>query len=340
MSTAPVSPATPDAPPLTLLTAAEAAARAAAHEAAVRSRTRAHLERRSRGEKHPVEDFLYTYYPFTPGQLATWHPGAGTAVSAEAGAEPEADATATASADAQAAVLSRLSARKWYRARALPDGTSVLTLDLTAWREARGSGAHFIRDLLARTLGREGTFGCFGLHEWAMVYKQTDEEHRHTQVPLRLSRADTDAVVEGHRIRCSHFDAFRFFTPPARPLNTLAPARETMREMEQPGCLHGGMDLYKWAMKLGPVVPSEVTLAAFDLAREIRVLDMEASPYDVRGWGYDAVAIETPEGKAEYVRRQREFAERGNAIRRDLLSALDSALGAWQPGCPAARQPR
>jgi hypothetical protein len=33
------------------------------------------------------------------------------------------------------------------------------------------------------------------------------------------------------------------------------------------------------------------------------------------------VRIETPEGKAEYVRRQRAFAERSNALRRRMLEA-------------------
>ena len=57
--------------------------------------------------------------------------------------------------------------------------------------------------------------------------------------------------------------------------------------MEQPGCLHAGMDVYKWAFKLTPLVPSDLVADAFDLAREIRVLDMEASPYDLRELGYD-----------------------------------------------------
>lgn len=344
---------------LTVLTAAEAADRAAAHAAAVHARTSAHLHRRARGEKHPVEDFLYTYYPFTPGQLATWHPGAGLAVrvgdtdavgsagtttpsvgsgtshvledvTTHVAGSDSADAVGADSThaveDDTAAFVEALAGRKWYRT----DGSTV-TLDLPAWHAARGDGARFIRDLLERTLNREGTFGCFGLHEWAMVYKQTPDEVRHDDVPLRLTHAQTDQVVEGHRIRCSHFDAFRFFTPDAKPLNELSPERQTMREMEQPGCLHGGMDLYKWAMKLGPIVPSEVTLDAFDLASDIRVLDMEASPYDVRDWGYGFVAIETPEGKAEYVRRQREFAARGNEIRRRLIHAIDAAFEGGPP---------
>ncbi len=70
------------------------------------------------------------------------------------------------------------------------------------------------------------------------------------------------------------------------------------------------MDVYKWAVKLGPLVPGELLLDAFELARDIRYLDMQASPYDMREWGGEPVRIETPEGKAEYVRRQRAFAER------------------------------
>ena len=302
---------TPVLLPSRVLSASTAAQRAADHAAAVHARTAAHLERRARGEKHPVEDFLHTYYPFTPGQLSTWHPGAGVAIQSD---------------DRDSAFLAELASRKWYRTVESSPSSTAVTVDLETWRAARGDGARFIRDLLARTLGREGTFGCFGLHEWAMVYKQSPDEVRHDQVPLRLAHAQTDTVVESHRVRCSHFDAFRFFTPEARPLNELSPARETMREMEQPGCLHGGMDLYKWAMKLGPIVPSDVTLTAFDLARDIRTLDMEASPYDVRDWGYGVVAIETTEGKAEYVRRQRAFADRGNDIRRRLITAIDAAL--------------
>ena len=31
--------------------------------------------------------------------------------------------------------------------------------------------------------------------------------------------------------------------------------REDQVALEQPGCLHATMDLYKWAYKLGPAVP-------------------------------------------------------------------------------------
>jgi hypothetical protein len=69
-------------------------------------------------------------------------------------------------------------------------------------------------------------------------------------------------------------------------------------------------------------VPGELLLDTFELARDIRELDMRASPYDLTEWGYAPVRIETAEGKADYVRRQREFAERGNALRLRLLAVL------------------
>jgi hypothetical protein len=155
---------------------------------------------------------------------------------------------------------------------------------------------------------------------------------RHAGWPLRLGSDGTDAVVERHGIRCSHFDAYRFFTESARPRNALRPTRDGQVAMEQPGCLHAGMDVYKWAFKLTPLVPSDLVADAFDLAREIRVLDMEASPYDLRELGHIPVPIETPEGKAAYLERQRSFAERSNALRRRLLTVLDAAAA----GLPAA----
>ncbi len=85
------------------------------------------------------------------------------------------------------------------------------------------------------------------------------------------------------------------------------------------------MDLYgKIACKLVPLYSSELVLDAFMLARDIRELDMRASPYDLADWGYGPVEVETPGGRAEYVRQQRGFAERGAVIRQQLLDVLDS----------------
>ena len=76
-------------------------------------------------------------------------------------------------------------------------------------------------------------------------------------------------------------------------------------------------------MKLVPLVDSALVLDCFEHARELRILDMEASPYDVRPLGYGVVPIETPAGKAEYVRRQRALAERSDALRQRILAAIE-----------------
>jgi hypothetical protein len=83
------------------------------------------------------------------------------------------------------------------------------------------------------------------------------------------------------------------------------------------------MDLYKWAMKLSPAVGSDLALDCFELARDIRELDMRAAPYDLRELGYAPVPIETAEGKAEYVAAQRGFTERGQRLRQRLVGAVD-----------------
>ena len=156
-----------------------------------------------------------------------------------------------------------------------------------------------------------------------MVYGQ--REHRHP-LPLRLGQDGTNAVAEAHPIRCSHFDAFRFFTPEAVGLNRLQPSRATRIALEQPGCLHAAMDCHKWATKLGPAVPGDLALDCFEHARAIRLLDMRASPYDLSSYGEAPVAIETPEGKAEYVARQRELTQPAAGLRARLVAVCEALL--------------
>ncbi|MGH3330534.1 MAG: 3-methyladenine DNA glycosylase, partial [Nocardioidaceae bacterium] len=97
-------------------------------------------------------------------------------------------------------------------------------------------------------------------------------------------------------------------------------------EFEQPGCLHAGMDLYKHAYRLTPMISSDLVADCFELARDIRVLDMRASPYDLSGLGYSPVRIETVEGKQEYVEAQRSFAERGAPLRHRLIADCERLL--------------
>lgn len=278
------------------------AARERAHHARVDALVAGHLARREAGARHPVEDFLWVYYAHRPGQLRRWHPGAGILLRDDD--DPR-------------------GRRTWRHYRAVGDGAAV---DVEAYRAARGDFVRWVAHLMAETARRPATYACFGLHEWAMVYGLGEGERRHERLPLRLTPAQTDAVVAGAQIRCSHFDAYRFFTPDAVPLNELRPTRATQAEHEQPGCLHATMDLYKWAFKLTPAVPSDLVLDCLDLALAARRLDMAASPYDVRGYGLEPVPVETAQGRAEYVVRQRELVVRGEALRTRLVNACDRLL--------------
>ncbi len=282
----------------TVLDRASWTARQTAHEQRVDVWVQPHLARRRRHEAHPVEDFLFTYYAQRPAALRRWHPGYGVGL---------ADAPEYASLSG-------------YVDRA---GAATVAADLVTARRPLLSTLH---TLLGATASRPAQLGCFGLHEWAMVYRQPAEAVRHRDWPLRLGGAGTDAVVDSHRIGCSHFDAFRFFTDQARPLNTLRPAADDRPAFEQPGCLHAGMDLYKHAYRLTPLVCSDLVADCFELAREIRVLDMRASPYDLSALGYSPVRIETTEGRQAYVGAQRGFAERGAPLRRRLVQECERLL--------------
>ena len=271
----------------------------AAHHARVDALTLAHLGRRRGARPHPVEDFLFTYYMHSPAKLRRWHPGPGL-------------------------LLEGASERAGWKLYRYADGGAQL--NLPAFLAARSDTVRHIRDLLEATASRPAHLGCFGLHEWAMVYHQSAEQVRHRDWPLRLGTEGTDGVVESHPIRCSHFDAFRFFTDAARPLNALTPTRTSQKSMEQPGCLHANMDLYRAAYKLSPAISSDLTADCFDLAREVRELDMRASPYDLRPLGYEPVKIETPAGRSTYVDAQRDFSWRAQVLRGRLIDACNTLL--------------
>jgi hypothetical protein len=277
------------------------AALAAEHAERADRLTEGHRARRARGERHAIEDFLFEYYNTRPSLLRRWHPGAGiTLEPSAAGPAPHAG-------------------WRWYAA----DDDGRVALDVEAFLTDRRGTVAFVHRLLAATASRPAFTGCFGLHEWAMVYRQ--ERHRH-ELPLRLGQAGTDAVVEAHPIRCTHYDAFRFFTPAAAPLNREQPTRSTQPDLEQPGCLHASMDCHKWALKLGPAVPGDLALDCFELARDVRLLDMQAAPYDLTSYGEPAVAVETPAGKAEYVARQRALSARAAVLRARLVDVCAGLL--------------
>ncbi len=280
-------------------------ARADAHAHRVDAYVEPHLARREKGVKHPVFDFLFTYYSQRPAQLRRWHPGYGVAL---------ADAPAYAGLKGYEGLDSARPTEG--RPRPTEERPRPAVAVSASYVASQRPLVERLHALLTATAGRTPQLGCFGLHEWAMVYAA--DETRHDR-PLRLGRAGTDTVVESHRIACSHFDAYRFFTEPARGLNTLSPGRDDRWSWEQPGCLHGNMDLYKHAFRLSPMVSSDLVADCFELAWDVRTLDMRAAPYDLRDLGFEPVRIETPEGKQEYVAAQRGFAERAAPLRRRLI---------------------
>jgi hypothetical protein len=75
------------------------------------------------------------------------------------------------------------------------------------------------------------------------------------------------------------------------------------------------------------MVPSDLVADCFELARDIRVLDMRAAPYDLADLGFEPVRIETPEGKRQYAEAQRGFAERGAPLRARLVAECERLLG-------------
>lgn len=259
--------------------------------------------RRDHGEKHPVEDFLFNYYPYPIALLEQWQPGYGTVLQFS---DPE--------------LLPIHLKNRRYRI----DAVSCY-LDLTLMDEKERQRLQWIVELLEATQRHIPNFACHGLHEWAMVYRA--EEIRHAAIaPLRLPQTEIDALVSSRPITCTHFDAFRFFAKDAKPLNRQPLSLDTRHENEQPGCVHANMDLYKWAAKAMPWIGSELLLETFRLACQLRDLDMRASPYDLSAWNVTPIKIESPEGRREYETEQRRLALLANDLRAKLTMAIQRVI--------------
>jgi hypothetical protein len=262
----------------------------------VRPWTSDRLERGLRGEKHPVYDFLFEYYSYRPAHLERYSPGLG--ITMEGAVAADVDWPKLFTVDTAGATLP-------------PGPALILRLPAVRW------GIRFLR----ATLQRDPVFHCFGLHEWAMVYR-TDEV-RHAKTPLRLTEPEITAFVDSQRLCCTHFDAYRFFTRAATPLNRHQLNRYSVAELDQPGCIHVNMDLYKWAFHVAPMTSSRIVVEAFDLARRAREIDMRASPYDLRSKGFEPLRIEARQGREEYVALQRDLYFQAQPIRTRLLAEYE-----------------
>jgi hypothetical protein len=277
-----------------LLTMQEWNQRAREHLAIVSPLADDFLRRRGLGLKHPVYDFLFTYYSFSPAKLKQWVPSFEEMLCV--GEEtPFSD--------------------YWFEVK-----EGVLRLNPERLQGQALVLLEFVEELCRTLLDRTPRFGCFGLHEWAMVYRLTPEEIRHSGVTLRLPTEELARFVESQNLCCTHYDAFRFFTPQAEVRNLFRPTLETRIQHEQAGCLHANMDIYKWATKLWPWTGSDFIAKAFLLAKEGRELDMRASPYDLRAQGFLPICIETEEGRREYQQLQQQYAKKSGELRQELAS--------------------
>ncbi len=272
-------------------------ARAARHTGPARMR-------RDRGLPHPVVDFLFEYYPYPFALLENWQPGVGVAL------------------QWKSPTLPARFPERWY---ALAEGRVMAEPRKLGGKERQR--LRWTVSLLEATRDRAPNFACHGMHEWAMVYRGKEVRHEKT-LKLRLPQAEIDALVETRAVCCSHHDAFRFFAAEARPLNRLQPDLNNRVLLEQPGCLHANMDLYKWAAKAMPWAGSDLLLDCFELALQLRELDMRASPYDLSAWGCEQVRIETPDGRRIYECEQKRLAAEARPLRERLIGALGLTLDA------------
>ena len=286
-------------PPSSALSSEDWREKAARHRAKVQEVTTPMRARKSRHEKHPVYDFIHTYYSYSLGRLERWHPGIDVTLH-----------------DAPSSDFSE----KYYQHK---DG--LAWIDPTKLTEQGRKRLEWIHQLLTLTQSRPPNLACHGLHEWAMVYSGSDIRHRES-APLRLPQTEIDELVSARPICCSHFDAFRFFAPDAVSFNRLAPSLHTREEHEQPGCIHANMDLYKWAYKSSPWISSELLAKTLFFAIEARKIDMRASPYDLSEYGYPAIPIETPEGRREYEKEQSSLYQRGLKLRAELITSITKIL--------------
>jgi hypothetical protein len=269
---------------------------------------------------HPIFNFLFTYLRADPEMLCRWSPGPSTVL-----------------VDG----MSRPHEPHLWRGRGLrrQDGSSDCSYPVTAARVGAGGAWSRTASLLRRTAHRPPNLHCYGLHEWAMLFRPAGAPpptRFQPDLPLRVSQDELNRTVEFLRPRCTHYDAFRFFTPAAVPLNshTPQPSRRNADELIQPGCVHATLDLLRHAVALFPHLPCELVHDALELAIDARLLDIRGSPYDLLAapdrarlhFDLSPVRVETADGRREFQATQADLARRAAPLRLRLLACYAEAL--------------
>jgi len=258
--------------------------------------------------EHPVFNFLHTYYRYSAEDLKMFSPGID-------------HPGLSFSDDSDLAKVHR-------RYRVISPSQTV-KFEIPAPLAADGRFGWIklsrARDILRATSTRSPFIGCFGLHEWAMVYK--NNEQKQPLLKMRVSETTINEMVESG-VKCTHFDAFRFFHVDALSLNSAELSRETQEDFEQPGCIHATMDLFRYAYSIYPLASSELLRQSLELAIMARKIDMRASPYDVSHINFlgRPIAIETPEGRTQYAHEQLQLHEKAAPIRKRLLDIYEHIL--------------
>ena len=85
--------------------------------------------------------------------------------------------------------------------------------------------------------------------------------------------------------------------------------------------------------KLVPLIDSGLLMDCLELAADARELDMRASPYDLVDYGFEPIAVETPAGRAEYVRASRSSPSAPAPLRAALAGRCDDCCLSATSGC-------
>ena len=274
-------------------------------------------ERKHSVNAHPIYNFLHTYYRYSADSLLKYSPGLNVHLL------DVQDEDIKGHGKHQPGVLHP---RFWERdedhtLRYSPDCEELLSdvKKVSSWQRNM--------DVLTRSAARSPVFSCYGAHEWAMLYRGNDKKQ--PQLNMRVSQSVIDKLVETLPLRCTHYDAFRFFDKEAQPLNAVQlPTRDAQIEREQPACIHATMDLFKYAYQLYPLCSAKLLRDSVEIATRARIIDMRASPYDVSAFEgcADAICIETEEGRMAYAREQEGLMQDSLPLRRELLAAYQAAL--------------
>ena len=256
-------------------------------------------KRRGLGETHPIYDFLFGYYQMNRQKLIQWRPMSNMRLEGDG-------------------------AKGFLKDERYSEFKDGIGLDPLSMSNKEVERIRWVANLIRLSSRRAPAFNCYGLHEWAMVYRS--DRIRHESTPLRLRNQQIEEVVHAMPIRCTHYDAFRFFTEDAKPLNAQILRQDDRANFEQFGCVHFNMDLYRWSYKLSPWIGSELMDDCFRLAIEARTLDMRASPYDLSKYGFEPIRIETQSGRIEYRAEQQAIYEKGQPLAKRLLHDCEKLL--------------